>query len=286
MPGKLTIAATPIGNPMDASRRMILALETADVIAAEDTRRLRRLMSDLEIAPTTATIVSFFAGNESRRTSEILEMLRAERNVLLVSDAGMPTVSDPGYGLIRDCAEAQISMVVLPGPSAVLSALAVSGLPTDRFCFEGFLPRKSGERGRALQLLANETRTMLFFESPRRTGATLTHLAQVMGEQRRATVCRELTKTHEEIRRGTLAELATWSKDGLLGEITIVVAGATPDITAWDEETLRQMVDSLIAKGATRRDAIAAITAQTGAVRRDVYQAAHARTAPPMNGAQ
>ncbi len=225
IPGTLMLAATPIGRPEDASARLVAALASAPVIAAEDTRRLRRLADQLGVALTGA-VVSYYDGVEEQRAPRLLADLRAGRNVLLVTDAGMPTVSDPGYRLTAVAAAQGIPVTVLPGPSAVTAALAVSGLPSDRFCFEGFPPRGKGERARRFADLAGERRTMVFFESPRRTGATLRDLAAAFGGERPAVVCRELTKTHEEIRRGTLDELAAWAAEGPLGEITIVVAGA------------------------------------------------------------
>ena len=210
IPGTLVLAATPIGRPDDASARLVAALASAPVIAAEDTRRLRRLADQLGVALTGA-VVSYYDGVEEQRAPRLLADLRAGRNVLLVTDAGMPTVSDPGYRLTAVAAAEGIPVTVLPGPSAVTAALAVSGLPSDRFCFEGFPPRGKGERARRFADLAGERRTMVFFESPRRTGATLRDLAAAFGGERPAVVCRELTKTHEEIRRGPLDELAAWA---------------------------------------------------------------------------
>ena len=230
--GTLLIAAAPIGRPDDASPRLAAALSAARIIAAEDTRRLRRLAAALG-AELTARIVSYydFGGVETRRAAGLLADLRAGHDVLLVTDAGMPGVSDPGYRVVAAAAAEGIRVSVLPGPSAVTAALAVSGLPTDRFCFEGFPARKPGERARKFAELAAERRTLIFFESGRRLGATLAGLAAAFGGDRRAAVCRELTKTHEEVRRGTLAELASWAGQRPpgqhpLGEITLVVAGA------------------------------------------------------------
>jgi 16S rRNA (cytidine1402-2'-O)-methyltransferase len=272
VPGTLTIAATPIGNPQDASSRLVAALADAELIAAEDTRRLRRLAGELGVE-LSAKIVSLFEGNEVRRTAELLAQLSEGVDVLLVSDAGMPTVSDPGYQLVSGCGEADIDVTVIPGPSAVLAALAVSGLPTDRFVFDGFLPRKSGQRRRQISELATLGRTVVLFESPRRVGATLKDLAEVLGPDRPAAVCRELTKTYEEIRRGTLAELADWAQDGLLGEVVIVVGGVSSsgpesDPTKWISE-----VAELVESGMSRRDAAAQIAAKSGVSRRVVYNA-------------
>ncbi|HRK47258.1 MAG TPA: 16S rRNA (cytidine(1402)-2'-O)-methyltransferase, partial [Nocardioides sp.] len=218
-PGTLVLAGTPIGRVEDASPRLTRELAEADVVAAEDTRRLKRLTSELGVT-ITGRVVSYFEGNEVQRTPTLLEELEAGRRVLLVTDAGMPSVSDPGYRLVAAAVEAGIPVTAVPGPSAVLTALAVSGLPVDRFCFEGFLPRKAGERARRLVALAGEERTLVFFEAPHRTEAALVAMAEAWGGERSAAVCRELTKTHEEVRRGTLAELVAWAADGVRGEVT------------------------------------------------------------------
>jgi 16S rRNA (cytidine1402-2'-O)-methyltransferase len=274
VPGTLLVAATPIGRADDASPRLASALASATVIAAEDTRRLRRLAGDLGV-PIAGRVVSYFEGNEERRTTELVDALRAGDDVLLVTDAGMPSVSDPGYRLVAAAVEADLPISVLPGPSAVLAALAVSGLPVDRFCFEGFLPRRPGERRRRLAELASESRTMVFFEAPRRTAAALAAMAEVFGADRPAAACRELTKTHEEVRRGTLAALAAWAEDGVLGEVTLVVAGADAAGARLTETELVARVADLEADGMSRRDAIAAVARVTGARRRAVYNAVH-----------
>jgi 16S rRNA (cytidine1402-2'-O)-methyltransferase len=273
--GTLIVAATPIGRADDASPRLAAALASADVVAAEDTRRLRRLAGDLEVT-IAGRVVSYFEGNEARRTSDLVDALRGGDDVLLVTDAGMPSVSDPGYRIVAAAIEADLPIRVLPGPSAVLSALAVSGLPVDRFCFEGFLPRRPGERRRRLEELAAEPRTMVFFEAPRRTAAVLAAMAEVFGADRRAAVCRELTKVHEEVRRGSVDELAAWAETGVLGEVTLVVAGADPSAQpAPSAADLAAQVDALEADGMSRRDAIAEVARSTGVRRRDVYDAAH-----------
>lgn len=276
MSGSLIVAATPIGNPQDASPRLVRALREARLIAAEDTRRIRRLADALEIA-LRARIVSLFEGNEARRTEELLHELAAGHDVLLVSDAGTPTVSDPGHRLVRRCAEEGLRVTAIPGASAAVTAIAVSGIAAGPFCFEGFLSRRPGERRRRLELLAADPRPTVFFESPRRLAATLAQLAETWGE-RPAVVCRELTKTHEEIRRGTLPELAAWAEAGVLGEVTFVVAGA-PEPDRPDPEELRAAVAELVATGMSNRDAVAAVAGRTGVPRRDVYQAAVVATA-------
>ena len=226
MSGCLAIAATPIGHPRDASPRLVEVLSTADVVAAEDTRRLTRLVRELE-SHVSGDIVSFYEAVEQTRTPQLLQRLDQGQTVALVTDAGMPAVSDPGYRLTASAAAAGHCITVIPGPSAVLAALVVSGLPSDRFCFEGFPPRKAGERRRWLTALASEPRTAVFFESPRRLEATLSEAVAVLGPSRPAAVCRELTQTYEEVRRGTLAELLAWAADGPRGEITVVLAGAS-----------------------------------------------------------
>jgi 16S rRNA (cytidine1402-2'-O)-methyltransferase len=271
----LIVAATPIGRVDDASPRLAAALASATVIAAEDTRRLRRLAGDLGVS-ITGRVVSYFEGNEERRTADLIDALRVGDDVLLVTDAGMPSVSDPGYRLVSAAVEADLPISVLPGPSAVLAALAVSGLPVDRFCFEGFLPRRPGERRRRLAELATEPRTMVFFEAPRRTAAALAAMTEAFGADRKAAVCRELTKTHEEIRRGPLGELAPWAEAGVLGEVTVVVAGVDPTAQpALSESELVARVTALEADGSSRRDAITEVARTTGVRRRDVYDAVH-----------
>ncbi|WP_086757043.1 16S rRNA (cytidine(1402)-2'-O)-methyltransferase, partial [Streptomyces griseiscabiei] len=225
MTGILVLAGTPIGDIEDAPPRLARELAGADVVAAEDTRRLRRLTQALGVQPG-GRIVSYFEGNEAARTPELVEALVGGARVLLVTDAGMPSVSDPGYRLVAAAVEKDIRVTAVPGPSAVLTALALSGLPVDRFCFEGFLPRKAGERLGRLREVAEERRTLVYFEAPHRLDATLAAMAEVFGAGRRAAVCRELTKTYEEVRRGPLAELAEWAAAGVRGEITVVVEGA------------------------------------------------------------
>jgi len=269
--GRLLIGATPLGQPYDASARLVKALATADVIAAEDTRRIRTLAQALEIKPT-GKVVSLFDQNESTRVPALVSEVQSGATVLLVSDAGMPLISDPGYRLVTACIDAGAPVHCLPGPSAVTTALAVSGLPSERFCFEGFAPRKQSARLSWLKTLVAEPRTCVFFESPRRLADTLADAVEVLGPERKAVVCRELTKTHEEIVRSTLAELAEWASDGVLGEITVVLAGATPKA---DLATLLDEVNVLIDAGARVKDACAQVVAgHPGAPsRRELYDA-------------
>ena len=221
------LAATPIGNLADASPRLVEALSTADVVAAEDTRRTLDLARGLGIT-IAGRLVALHDHNERARADALVAQAAGGAVVVLVTDAGMPTVSDPGFRVVQAAAEAGVDVTVIPGPSAVLAALAVSGLPTDRFAFEGFLPRKEGERDRALLALSLEPRTLVFFEAPHRLAESLTAMARAFGEARAASVSRELTKTFEETRRGTLASLAEWAAPGVRGEIVVCVAGAPP----------------------------------------------------------
>jgi 16S rRNA (cytidine1402-2'-O)-methyltransferase len=274
--GRVVLAATPLGQAADASQRLCAALAAAPVIAAEDTRRLRRLCRDLGVQPS-GRVVSFYDANETERIPMLLDALRSGEDVLVVTDAGMPSVSDPGYRLVTAAVAGGIEVTALPGPSAVVTALAVSGLPVDRFCFEGFLPRRTGQRRAALAALAREPRTTVFFEAPHRLEAMLADLADVFGADRRGAVCRELTKTYEEVRRGTLAELATWAQDSVRGEITVVVAGAESSAAAADPEQLAAEVAGREAAGQPRKDAIAAVAKNHGVPKRSVFDAVVAR---------
>jgi 16S rRNA (cytidine1402-2'-O)-methyltransferase len=267
----LVLAGVPIGRAGDASARLVEYLGTADVIAAEDTRRLTRLCHDLGVT-YTGRLVSYFEGNEAERTPQLLAALREGQTVLLVTDAGMPSVSDPGFRLVAAAAAEELPVTCLPGPSAVTTALAVSGLPSDRFCFEGFLPRKAGERRGRLSQLVAERRTAVFFEAPHRLGATLADMAAVLGD-RRAVVCRELTKTHEEIVRGTLAELAERFSGEVLGEVTIVVEGAAPVAVDAAPEELARLVAVREASGEPRKEAIAGVAQELCVPKREVYEA-------------
>jgi len=277
--GVLTVAAAPIGDPADASGRLGPALASAGLIAAEDTRRLRRLATSLGVT-LTGRVVSYYDDVEASRVPGLIAELAAGQDVLLVTDAGMPGVSDPGYRLISAAAQAGIRVTVLPGPSAVTTALVVSGLPGDRFALERLPSRRRGERERRFAELAAERRTLIFFESPRRIGQTLAELAAALGADRRAAVCRELTKTHEEVLRGTLGDLASQLADGALGEVTLVVAGAPaapagPAGPAALAEAVAK-VQAHVQDGATTRDAVAAVAAATGLRKRDLYNAAAA----------
>lgn len=269
------LAGTPLGRISDASPGLVAALTTADVIAAEDTRRLHRLASDLEIT-LTARIVSYYESVEQARIPALVEQISEGRTVVLVTDAGMPSVSDPGYRLVAAVAAAGLHVTSVPGPSAVLTALALSGLPSDRFTFEGFPPRKDGQRKAAFTELATERRTMVFFESVHRLDECLEAMAAAFGADRPAALCRELTKTYEEVRRGTLGELAAGAATAR-GEVTLVVAGAPEQVDEVTDDTLAAEVAALVADGSTRKDAIGEIAARRGLPRRQVYDAAHRR---------
>jgi 16S rRNA (cytidine1402-2'-O)-methyltransferase len=278
--GRVILAGTPLGNVRDASPRLGDALATAAVIAAEDTRRVRRLCADLGVTPR-GRVVSFFDGNEQHRVPELLDVLREGHDVLVVTDAGMPSISDPGYRLVAAAVASGVAVTTLPGPSAVTAALAVSGLPVHRFCFEGFLPRKAGDRRRLLDSLAAEQRTMVFFEAPHRLAATLADLADAFGPDRPAAVCRELTKTYEQVRRGTIGELAVWAQDEVRGEITLVVMGAVRDAEQIPAADLARAVALREVSGETRKAAIAAVATSLGVPRRVVYDAVVASKQQP-----
>ncbi|OKL46211.1 16S rRNA (cytidine(1402)-2'-O)-methyltransferase [Boudabousia liubingyangii] len=270
-PGTIALAGTPIGDTRDASPRLINAIQHADIIAAEDTRRALNLAGRLGIKPG-GKLVPLHEHNESGKSPEIIEAAQNGARILVISDAGMPTVSDPGYDLIQAALAAATPIRIIPGPSAVLTALAASGLPTDRFTFEGFMPRKDGQRSATLSALKDEKRTMIFFDSPRRTHDSLKVMAQVFGEERPAAVCRELTKTHEEIMRGTLKELIEKTSGEVLGEITIVVHGATPK--APEIEDYLPAVLTLVDGGMKLKAAAAQIAEESGLRKNQLYQAA------------
>lgn len=265
------LAGTPLGDARDASPKLVDALRTADVVAAEDTRRLRALAAALEVTPA-GRVVSFYDAVEQARLPGLVAAVAGGETVLLVTDAGMPSVSDPGYRLVDACVAAGLPVTCVPGPSAVTTALALSGLASDRFCFEGFAPRKPGERRRWLAALAAEPRTTVFFESPHRLATTLADAADVLGGERAAAVCRELTKQYEQVRRGGLAELAAWAADGVRGEITVVLAGAPPAAPA-DVADLTGAVEELVGRGTRLKDAVADVAARTGASRKALYDA-------------
>ncbi|WP_062077951.1 16S rRNA (cytidine(1402)-2'-O)-methyltransferase [Demequina globuliformis] len=271
MTGRLSLAATPIGNVGDASARLRAALTEADVIAAEDTRRLKDLARRLDLS-VSAEVIALHDHNERDRAGDLVQRAVGGQWVVVVSDAGMPTVSDPGFRVVEAAVAAGVVVDVLPGPSAVLTALALSGLPTDRFCFEGFLPRKEGERARALAGLAAEQRTMVFFEAPHRLAATLRAMVEAWGGEREAAVSRELTKTYEETRRGPLVELAEWAVAGEpRGEIVVTVAGRSaqaPTLEALVSEALAR-----VAAGERAKDAVADLATTSGVPRRDLYAA-------------
>ena len=269
----LTLAATPLGNPGDASPRLRAAIEEAEIIAAEDSRRFHRLASDLGVT-FTAKIISFFDGNETARTQEVLSFLQAGKRVLVVSDAGMPTISDPGFRLTRDAIALNIPVVVIPGPSAPTMALALSGLATDRFTFEGFLSRSSGARQSHLESLRFEERTMIIFEAPHRITECLTDAIEVFGGNRQAAICREMTKTYEETIRGTLDELLQWSRSKeILGEITMVIAGVPQGSAEKTADEMVARVREFEAAGMDRKDAIATVAKEFELPKKVVYAA-------------
>ena len=266
----IILAATPIGNLGDASRRLVEVLENAEVVVAEDTRTTGGLLRALGIE-NRPRLIALHDHNEKQKAAE-LARLAADQDVVIVSDAGMPAISDPGYGLVAEAVAQGVTVTAIPGPSAVLMALAISGLPTDRFTFEGFLPRKPGDRRAALSALAAEPRTMVFFESPARLASALADIGVAFGDDRRIAVCRELTKLYEEVRRGTAAELATWAAGGVKGEIVVVVEGAPPSVVS--AEAALAQVQALVASGTRLKDACAEVAAATGLSSRDLYQAA------------
>ncbi|GAA1599619.1 16S rRNA (cytidine(1402)-2'-O)-methyltransferase [Actinoplanes couchii] len=277
--GRVVLAGAPLGNTGDASARLREVLASADVVAAEDTRRLSRLAKDLGVT-VTGRVVSYFEGNDERRTPELVEALESGKVVVVVTDGGMPSVSDPGYRLVRAALDAGFPVTSAPGPSAVTTALALSGLPSDRFVFEGFLPRSGSNRRSRLRELAAEQRTLVFFEAPHRISGALEDLASIFGADRPAALCRELTKTYEEIRRDGLGALAAGAvEDPPRGEITLVVAGAPAGPpTPPDDDELRAAVAEREAGGQSRRDAIQAVADAYGLRKREVYALVHDKT--------
>jgi 16S rRNA (cytidine1402-2'-O)-methyltransferase len=270
--GALVLAATPLGDSRDASPRLVEALGRADVVAAEDTRRLRALAAALGVT-VTGRVVSHYDAVEAARIPALLKAIRGGATVLVVTDAGMPAVSDPGFRLVAACVQEGLPVTCLPGPSAVTTALAISGLACDRFCFEGFVPRRTGPRRRWLASLASEGRTCVFFESPHRLAATLADAAEILGANRAAAVCRELTKPYEEVRRGGLGALAQWAADGVHGEITVVLSGA-PLADPPDVADLLEEVTERVSAGARLKEAVAAVARAHGVPSRELYQAA------------
>ncbi|MBF6316384.1 16S rRNA (cytidine(1402)-2'-O)-methyltransferase [Nocardia cyriacigeorgica] len=270
MTGRLVLAATPMGDIGDASQRLREALATADVVAAEDTRRTRSLAKALGIE-IGGRVVSFYDHVETARIPALLEEIDSGKTVLLVTDAGMPSVSDPGYRMVAACVERELPVTCLPGPSAVTTALALSGLPVERFCFDGFPPRKSGQRREWLRTLVAEPRACVFFEAPHRLADCLADAVEVLGPDRRAAVCRELTKTYEEVVRGSLADLAAWAVDGARGEITVVVEGARPS-TAEPADLVAE-VEARVDEGVRLKEACAEIASTTGVSRKELYDA-------------
>lgn len=269
----LVLAATPLGNPLDASARLKMAIESAEIIAAEDSRRFHRLASDLGVT-FTARIISFFEGNESDRTQEILTLLREGKEVLVVTDAGMPTISDPGFRLMRDAIAEKLPTIVIPGPSAPTTAIALSGLPTDRFTFEGFAPRAHGARTSFYESLRFEERTMVIFEAPHRLHESLVDAASILGADRAAAICREMTKTYEETIRGPLSELIAWAAGReVLGEITLVIAGVATgsEVRTADDAVAR--VREYEAAGMDRKGAIATVAEEFSIPKKIVYAA-------------
>ena len=271
--GQLILAATPLGNILDASPRLKQTLEQADLIAAEDTRRAKRLFADLNLE-ITAPVISLFEENEIEKIPDIIEKLKNGAKVVVISDAGTPAISDPGYRLVSTAIGENIAITVIPGPSAVISALVLSGLPTDRFAFEGFIARKGKERTEILNNLNTQSRTMVLFESPRRTSQTLEDIQEIVGPDRKAAVVREISKTYEEVIRGSIKELVTWANSKeVLGEITLVVAGIeNVGKKEVDEEAVNN-VKRLVDAGSSFKDAVQEVSTQRGLSRRELYEA-------------
>lgn len=271
-PGRIVLAATPIGNSGDASARLVELLATADIVAAEDTRRLHRLVQNLGVT-VAGRVISYHEHNEATKTAELLDAVRAGKTMVMVTDAGMPSVSDPGFRLVEGAVAAGLTVTAAPGPSAVLTALALSGLPTDRFCFEGFLPRKAGERASRLADLAAERRTMVFFEAPHRLEVMLRALRERFGAERRIAVCRELTKTYEEVIRGTVGELLLWAEGNeVRGEIAVVLGGAPEQAPGTPEDHVAA-VNALVAQGIRLKEAVAAVAEDVRVSKRELYSA-------------
>jgi 16S rRNA (cytidine1402-2'-O)-methyltransferase len=269
----LILACLPIGDVRDASAHLIESIQNATYVAAEDSRKFARLCQELNIKHH-AKVITFFEGNESEKIDELTSLLKSQKDVLVVTDAGAPGVSDPGYRLIRAAVESDVKIKVLPGPSAVVTALLLSGLPTDRFCFEGFPPRTQGARGKWFNDLAQEERTIIFFEAPHRIVESLKDAGDAFGLDRIGAVCREMSKHYEEVIRGELSQLIEWaeSKD-ILGEITIVISGFDPGTREFDSAQLVQMVLNQESAGEGRKEAIAQVAKETGIAKRVVFDA-------------
>lgn len=269
----LTIAGVPIGNPLDAPLRLLKAIESAEIVAAEDSRKFQRLCLDLNVS-SKAKVISYFDGNESERISQLISQLKNGANILLVTDAGMPAISDPGYLLVESAVANGIEIIVIPGPSAVTTALAISGLPSERFTFEGFLPRTESARIAALEELRFEERTMVFFEAPHRIVESLENIAKIFGENRLGCICRELTKTHEEIVRGSTKELLEWAQSKeMLGEFTLVVSGSKKDAREITNREIVKLVHTYESAGMDRKEAISEVAKLTGQPKRNVFSA-------------
>lgn len=269
----LILAAAPLGNVLDASAHLREAIVAARYVAAEDSRRFTRLCRDLDIT-YTAKVISFFEGNEIERIDELMGILQSGNDLLVITDAGMPGISDPGYRLIRAAIERNIEIKVLPGPSAVTTALLLSGAPSDRFCFEGFPPRTSGARLTWFEKLAQEERTIIFFEAPHRLSECIANAVQILGSDRKGAICREMTKTYEEVIRGTLGELKSWAQaHEILGEITVVIEGFDPGSQSFSEGDLIALVLAKESAGISRKDAIADVAREIGVAKRDVFDA-------------
>lgn len=269
--GKLILAARPIGNYKDSSLHLIETLGSVDLIAAEDTRKLKRLLSDLNVS-TKAKIVSFFEENELSKIAYLLEQVNIGKNVLVISDAGTVTISDPGFRLVQAAVKEGLELEVLPGASAPIAALTISGFATDEFTFYGFLPRKKSLREQKFTEIKESKRTSIFFESPRRLHDTLIHMTEIISTSRKLVIARELTKTYQEIVRGTLAEVVQWSSAGVLGEITVVVEGVKPEVNT-DLNQAKEEVLALVAQGMSHKDAVNQVSISQGLAKRALYQA-------------
>jgi 16S rRNA (cytidine1402-2'-O)-methyltransferase len=269
----LILACLPIGDSRDASAHLIQVIQKVQYVAAEDSRKFARLCQDLDIKHN-AKVISFFEGNESEKLEELTNLLELQKDLLVVTDAGAPGISDPGYRLIRAALQSNVKIKVLPGPSAVTTALLLSGLPTDRFCFEGFPPRTQGARAKWFEELAQQERTIIFFEAPHRITECLVDAADAFGLDRSGAICREMSKNYEEVVRGSIAELISWAKSKeILGEITVVIAGFDPASRQIADEDLIKRVLELEEIGETRKEAIAQVAKKYAVAKRVVFDA-------------